>query len=289
MNAALHQPRRVVGGEMSDVVFASVSRIAHREAGLVLAQSKMAMVKSRLTRRLRVLKLPSFEDYIEFVENPGNASEMPFLVSALTTNVSHFFREKHHFDRLKSEVLPPLLKKAAAGGRVRIWSAGCSNGQETYSLAMTLLEMDPNILSRDVRILGTDIDNDVLQTAREGFYANTMLSGLEDQHLRDWFSAESLEGEEGYRVSQKLRDLVTYRKLNLHGDWPMNGCFDIIFCRNVVIYFDEDTQTCLYQRFQNILSDDGWLFLGHSERIGEAANSLFTSSGVTAYRVAKGA
>ncbi|MGH1329377.1 MAG: CheR family methyltransferase [Paracoccaceae bacterium] len=282
MNAHLDQKH--IHGEMSAKVFREIALIAHREAGLVISESKMAMVKSRITRRLRALALPDYETYLALVNSPDGAAEMPNFISALTTNVSHFFREGHHFDLLKNTILPPLLKKAANGGRIRIWSAGCSNGQEPYSIAMTLLSLDPKAFDKDIRILATDIDPEVIAHARAGLYPKSMATGLEPEHISAFFESVQQNGELCHSALEPLRKLVSFRRLNLHEKWPMNGKFDVIFCRNVVIYFDEATQAVLYKNFANALGSEGWLLLGHSERITDNVSGIFETAGVTAYR-----
>lgn len=284
MNAHITQTSQ--HGEMSSKVFREIAAIAHREAGLVISESKMAMVKSRITRRLRALSISNFDTYLQLVNSSKGATELPHFISALTTNVSHFFREGHHFDLLKNTILPPLLKKAATGSRVRIWSAGCSNGQEPYSVAMTLLNLDPKIFEKDVRILATDIDPMVIAHARAGIYPKTMATGLQPEHISSFFDTVSSDGEPSYSLREPARKLVSFRQLNLHDKWPMSGKFDVIFCRNVVIYFDEATQAILYKNFSSALASDGWLLLGHSERITENVSGVFETAGVTAYRLA---
>jgi chemotaxis protein methyltransferase CheR len=242
------------------------------------------MVKSRLTRRLRALKIGDFDTYLNFLENDTTAGEMSHFISALTTNVSHFFREEHHFSALKNDILPLLHTKLKLGQPVRFWSAGCSNGQEPYSIAMTLLEFDPNIGNYDIKILATDIDPEVLTCAVEGSYSGTLTSGLPKDFVEKYFTCSKEHDDEILKIKSSVKDLVSFRQLNLHANWPMTGSFDVIFCRNVVIYFDDETQTQLYRRFANSLNDTGYLLLGHSERLGEDVSDLFKSVGVTTYQ-----
>lgn len=279
-----HGKNRGQNFTMSLENFRDIAAIAYRESGIALSDSKIAMVRSRLTRRLRALKMHDFDAYIKLVKSPDGHLEVGHLVSALTTNVSHFFRENHHFALLKDKILPGLLERARAGGRVRIWSAGCSNGQEPYSIAMTILALDRTASAHDIRILATDIDPMVLKTARAGIYTGALMTGLESHHISTFFERVNDTAEPSYRVNEDLRNMVTFRELNLHHHWPMNGTFDVIFCRNVVIYFDVPTQTVLYQNFARVLAADGWLILGHSERISDGALSLFEGAGLTSYR-----
>lgn len=262
--------------------FRRLSDILHRESGIVLSDGKQNLVVSRMSRRLRELGLAGYSDYCAFLEGKGGADERGRLVSMLTTNVTRFFREHHHFDTLDRDILPGLIRHARGGGRVRIWSAGCSTGEEPYGIAMRVLEQMPDAAAHDVRILGTDIDPKVIATGQAGLY-----SGIDDKHLpaklRDRYF-DTVDGQPGMiRVSDKLRKLVTLAELNLLRDWPMQGRFDVIFCRNVVIYFDAATRATLWTRFADALTRGGQLFLGHSERVNPAAEARFQPVGITQY------
>jgi len=268
---------------MSPEVFGVISGLIRSEAGISIAESKVAMVKSRLSGRLRRLKLSSFDEYVALVQSHEGADERERFISALTTNVSHFFREPHHFETLRKTIAPVLLEKSKAGGRVRIWSSACSNGQEPYSIAMALLDSTPEIANYDVKILATDIDPVVLKVAKQGIYEGPMLSGLDDATRDKYFHMTSTIGEKAFQASEQLRAMITFRRLNLVSEWPMSGVFDIIFCRNVLIYFDEDTQQKVCRNFHRFLGPQGWLFLGHSERIPDEIANDFESLGVTTY------
>ena len=268
---------------LSPALFARVVAIARREAGLTIPIVKTAMVQSRLARRLRHAGISAFEEYLALVEGPDGQDELREMISVLTTNVSHFFRELHHFDTLRDQVFPDLLARAASGGRVRIWSAGCSSGQEPYSLAMLLLRMDPLVASRDLRILATDIDPHILARAREGRYPLSAMGGVSRADQSAYFIKH--QGcEPVFEVSAALRSLVTFRELNLLKPWPMHGGFDVVLCRNVVIYFDEATQAALWPRFEAVTRPGGWMFVGHSERISERTAPNFVSRGITTYQ-----
>lgn len=269
--------------DLSDASFDCIARIAHEQAGLVLTHAKKNMVKSRVVRRLRALNIASFETYADLVCGPEGAGELRHLINALTTNVSQFFRESHHFDLLRQTILPPLLQRADKGGKVRIWSAGCSNGQEPYSIAMVLDEMEPNLATRDIRILATDIDADVLAFARTGTYPLSMIDGVPKALVAKYFSPVAGAPDQR-QVSGQLTRLIAFRELNLHQRWPMQGSFDLIFCRNVLIYFDPAMQERLLSRFRDILLPDGWLMLGHSERVPAPIAADFVSGGITALR-----
>jgi chemotaxis protein methyltransferase CheR len=204
------------------------------------------------------------------------------MLAALTTNVTRFFREPHHFDHLRQTVLPPLIQRARAGGKIRIWSAACSSGQEPYSAAMVLMSMLPDAGNYDVRILATDIDPNVVAEAREGVYAETLLTGVPDDFRRRWITPIA-PGR--VALDDDLRALISFKELNLIGDWPMKGRFDAIFCRNVAIYFDDATQARLWSRFTPRLEDGGVLYIGHSERVSGPAAAELAPSGITTYRL----
>ncbi len=271
------------GEGLSDADFHKIVRIAGREAGLMIPDSKRNMVQSRLSRRLRFLNRTSVADYLEHVETSGSRDEMQAFISVLTTNVSSFFREKHHFTTLERDVFPGLIKRAARGEKIRLWSAGCSSGQEPYSLAMALLRMDPDVNRKDIRILATDIDAAILRQAGAAEFSGPEAASL-DPIDRSRFFRASPERPGHFVVNRGVRDLVGFRALNLHEPWPMKARFDVVLCRNVVIYFDNTTQKALWPRFRSSLAPQGWLFLGHSERIANPAAFGFETAGVTTYR-----
>jgi chemotaxis protein methyltransferase CheR len=265
----------------SESELGAIATILHDAAGIVIAPGKTSMVQSRLAKRLRALHLPDYASYIALVRSDAGTDERREMVSALTTNVTHFFREKHHFDTLRDAALPPLTARARTGGRVRIWSAGSSNGQEAYTIAMVLAELFPDFERFDIRILASDIDPTMIARGRAGRYPATAVEPVPTELQRKYFTP--CEGQ--FEVIPSLRELVSFRELNLHKNWPMSGKFDIIFCRNVVIYFDPPAQARLWQRFESQLAPGGWLFVGHSERIAPLAGSALTSGGVTTYRL----
>lgn len=264
--------------------FRAIADLAYRESGLILPDEKHSMIQSRLRQRLRVLGLASFDDYCQLITSDGGVDERPQLISALTTNVSHFFREPHHFDLLTAQILPQAMAHLKQGQRFRIWSAGCSNGQEALSTAMTLLEFDSGTSGKDIRILGTDIDPKVIEFAREGVYPERLTAGIPANLVSKYFTAEDTGTEPSLSAKTILRDFVTFNQLNLLGPWPMKGSFDVIFCRNVVIYFDEETQNRLWPRFHKQLSPGGILMLGHSERIATPESYGFKVIGPTTYQ-----
>ena len=265
--------------------FARVAEIAFREAGLNIPEAKQSMVQSRLARRLQATGHSSFSGYLDYVESANGGAEVSQFISALTTNVSSFFREEHHFSMLREQIIPNLVKKLQNGQRVRVWSAGCSTGQEPYSIAITLLESNSIFSSGDIRILATDIDNKVLSAAKQGSFDQRQMSDIDNRIKGKYF--EGAREHESFEASQTLKDMISFRKLNLIEDWPMNGLFDVIFCRNVLIYFSEDTQCTLWPKFHRYLQEDGVLFIGHSERVTDPEKVGFQPSGITTYRRSK--
>ncbi len=239
------------------------------------------MLISRLAHRLHDLALPDFAAYMRLLDSPDGAAERRALISAITTNVTRFFREPHHFAAL-AEMAPDLAHRARAGGRIRLWSAGCSTGQEAYSIAATLLDHDPTLDRCDLRILATDIDAEVIETARRGIYDRRSI-GPETPPALHRFLADGPEDHQ-VRIAPKLLSLIRFETLNLLEPWPFHGQFDIVFCRNVVIYFDPDTRHALWRRLAGRIVAEGRLFLGHSERMDSRLDPLFSPCGVTQYR-----
>jgi chemotaxis protein methyltransferase CheR len=263
--------------------FRAIADLAYRESGLTLVEEKASMIQSRLRHRLRELGMSGFPAYCDLITSDQGKQERQYLISALTTNVSHFFRENHHFDALRDHIRPRLndLKR---GGSFRIWSAGSSNGQEAFSTAVTLLEIDPALADADVKILGTDIDAQVVQFARRGIYPVRMMNGLSEEQIATYFEpAQTINGEAHHAAKPVLKNMIRFNELNLLRQWPMQRKFDIIFCRNVVIYFDLETQNALWPRFRSMLAPDGMLFLGHSERIVDPEGFGFHLTGQTIY------
>jgi len=263
--------------------FERIKRMLYQQSGINLTEGKATLVYSRLAKRLRALGLPSFHAYCELVASAQGAEERLSMLTALTTNVTRFYREPHHFDHLRDEVLPALIDKARRGEKVRLWSAACSSGQEPYSMAMTLMQMMPDAPQRDIRILATDIDPRILATARKGVYSEELIDAVPANLRRECFDRADGAGRD-WQVRAPLRELVAFRELNLLGEWPMKGRFDAIFCRNVVIYFDEPTQERVWGRFAPLLVENGALYIGHSERVTGPAALQFVSDGMTTYR-----
>lgn len=262
--------------------FRRIASFAKEQYGLHLEPAKKAMIHSRLSRRIRTLGLDSFAAYHGFLRE-NLAEEGDHFISVLTTNVTHFYRETHHFEQLQDEVLPPLVARARSGGRVRLWSAGCSSGQEPYSLAGSVLRLCPEAARYDLRILATDLDPFVLQRAELGRYpADECKFPPGPWEAQVFTSPESRKPER--RVREDVKALVSFRQLNINGPWPVSGLFDVIMCRNMAIYFSSETQQVLWRRLAEQLRPEGMLFIGHSERVTGPATALVQPAGVTAYR-----
>lgn len=267
----------------SDDNFEQLRRIALEHTGIVLGENKRQMMYGRLARRIRQLGLGSFDEYCARLEQDPD-SELGELINAITTNLTSFFRENHHFEHLAQTALPEAMTRNAATRRLRIWSAGCSTGEEPYSIAMTLAE-SANLSGWDARILATDIDTNVVARADSGVYAAERVADMDPKRQRRWFDKGVGENAGKLRVRRELHDLIAFRALNLLGPWPMRGPFDIIFCRNVVIYFDKETQRKLFARYADILAPGGYLYIGHSETLFKICDR-FESIGGTVYRKA---
>jgi chemotaxis protein methyltransferase CheR len=259
---------------------AFVSEVAYREAGLVIKPHKQAMARGRLARRARTLGVKSIADYCALLRTSDGRQELPYLINALTTNHTSFFRERHHFDHLKRDVLPALLEGATRQSRIRIWSSASSTGEEPYSIAAVVNSRVQNRPGLDLRILATDLDTDVLAKAQAGRYSTDTLHRV-PRELAELLCAD-IQGAE-LRMPAQLKKLLTFKPLNLIEDWPFSGLFDVIFCRNVLIYFDPPTKADVVDRMTQFLRPGGWLYLGHSESLSQPHPAL-ELVGRTTYR-----
>jgi chemotaxis protein methyltransferase CheR len=262
--------------ELSKEEFMTLSDLVYQKTGIVLKDHKINMLYSRLSRRLRTLGLGSFRDYMVFLNGSNAEPEISSLINAITTNLTRFFREEHHFEHLKSVVMPTLIteKERTKDKKIRIWSAGCSSGEEAYSISMVMDEAlkKAHMTDMDARILATDIDTNMLQIGRDAFYKNIKLDQIPAPFL-SCFSNLSTDNN-SFHVDLELRKYISFKELNLISDWPMKGPFDVIFCRNVMIYFDNQTKQKLMERFTSLLKPGGWLYIGHSETLIGADNHL---------------
>ncbi len=262
--------------------FDFLRQLSNQRTGIVVTDDKFDMFYSRLARRVRALGLTSFAEYCDYLEHPANDDEITELVNALTTNLTSFFRENHHFAFLAKEVLPDYVQRNRASRRLRIWSAGCSTGEEPYSLSMVLAEEERLLRGWDVEILASDIDSNVVEHARAGIYAGSRVEGLSQARLKAFFQKGRGRQQGKVRVRDVLRRPIRYRLINLMDRLPVEPQ-DVIFCRNVIIYFDKETKRSLLDKFADALVDGGYLFVGHSESLHQVTDR-FQLIGNTVYR-----
>ncbi len=289
MNEPREQPAFAAGGwsssgamerdlELTDADFTRIRELIYRRAGIVLAEHKREMVYSRLAKRLRHYSMTRFGDYLARLERQPEAREWEAFTNALTTNLTAFFREAHHFPLLAEHV-------SRRPGPIRIWSAAASSGEEPYSIAMTLAEaLGPRV--GEAKVIGTDIDTDALARAQAGIYPLEQVHKLEEAQTRRFFQRGTGRQAGFARVRPELRAMVEFEPLNLLAPgWPLKGPFDAIFCRNVMIYFDKETQARILERFAPLLKPDGLLFAGHSENFSYITRA-FRLRGQTVYTLA---
>ncbi|NWF92203.1 MAG: protein-glutamate O-methyltransferase [Syntrophaceae bacterium] len=242
--------------------FERISQLVYHLAGIHLHAGKQELVNARLTKRLRALGLKNFDAYMEYLESGSHQGELVAMIEAMTTNKTSFFRESQHFDYLRERILPELKAR-----RIRIWSAGCSSGEEPYSIAIVLNEAIQNISLWDISILATDLSTRMLARARKGVYEINQLREVPAVLVSKYFTCVETNPVRRYQVNESIRRHVHFARLNLMEAWPMRGPFDLIFCRNVMIYFDKPTQGRLVNRFWKLLKPGGYLFVGHSESL----------------------
>ncbi|WP_172889806.1 protein-glutamate O-methyltransferase CheR [Bradyrhizobium sp. ORS 285] len=264
---------------LQDRDFRTLSKLVMDTAGIVLSERKRAFIHGRLSRRLRALGLNNFSQYCKLLETSDGDSELRNFINAVTTNHTSFFRESHHLDHLARVILPELMTANSDTRRIRIWSAGCSSGEEPYSIAMAIHNSGKSLAGWDVKILATDLDTNVIAHAARGIYDAERAEGI-PAAMKNRFTTVQ---DGNVVMNDELCDLITFAHLNLLERWPMSGPFDVIFCRNVVIYFDKPTQTRLFNRYADITKPDGWLIVGHSENL-LGITDRFELVGRTIYR-----
>ena len=266
--------------------FDFLRELALRKAGISLAASKQDLVYGRVVRRIRALGLDSFEAYCQLLERDPRR-ELGNFINAITTNLTSFFREIHHFEFLRDTLMPRWLAARGAQPRVRIWSAGCSSGEEPYSIAITLQEAWGSPRTQACRVLATDIDTEVLGRAATGIYDVERLPTDQQARLKRWCQPATPPAS-GMQLAADIRRLVDFKPLNLIERWPAQEPLDLIFCRNVLIYFDKSTQRQLFERFAQALAPDGHLIVGHAETL-HGMSASFELVGRTVYRKVAGA
>jgi chemotaxis protein methyltransferase CheR len=251
--------------DLLDQQLDEISRVVKRVTGINLTSDKRDLIKSRLGNRLRALGFKTYAEYLDYLYQK-NSGEFEFLVDALTTNVTSFFRESSHFDFLAKQVILAKAKQAAPK-KLRIWCAGCSSGEEPYSLAMTFFQNAPDPQLWDFKILATDLSAKVLDLARQGKYTAASAASIPKNLQAKFFNLHVQEAEKPYEAKPVLKDQIRFARLNLLADWPMREPVDAIFCRNVMIYFENDVREIVVKKFWKLLAPGGWLFIGQSENL----------------------
>ncbi len=267
--------------------FRALRDLIFEKSGITLSDSKTQLVASRLARRLRARGLDSYGAYYDLViRRDPDGAELREMLNAITTNKTDYFREKHHFDFLTNKLLPRFIEQGRTGGqrRLRVWSAACSTGEEPYTLAMVILSAFPPGGQYGLDLLATDLDTQVLARAAAGIYPEEAIEPVPADLQRSYFRRGTGANAGKVRVSDSLREMVTFRQLNfIEKPWPVQGPFDVIFCRNVMIYFNTDTQHSIVESFAERLRPGGHLFIGHSETLN-GLNHLYEPLGGTIYR-----
>ncbi len=267
----------------TDADFNSLRRLARELAGISLSDAKRELVYGRVSRRLRELRLTSFADYRALLAGPEGQAEIGEFMNAVTTNLTAFFREKHHFEYLREHFLEPRAAQPNGVRRIRIWCAAASTGEEPYSIAISVAEAIPDWQRWDIRILATDLDTNVLRHAAAGLYTEDRVRDMPRALVTRYFTRIGEGGAVRLKVKPELAQMVTLRQLNLIHELPMRGPLDAIFCRNVIIYFDKDTQRDLFARMAPLQRNGDLLFLGHSETLFKVSED-WRLVGKTVYR-----
>lgn len=263
--------------ELDDSEFSRIQQLALDWAGINLEQQQRAMLYSRFYRRLRELRLSSFGEYITYATD-NELQEREYFVNTVTTNLTYFFREPHHFTHLVNEALPELIAKPRCSNRIRLWSSACSSGQEPYSMAIALANSS-TMVHYDARILCTDINTKMVARTRAGYFDQDELRGLSVADQQRWFTPHS----NGIIANDSLKNLMLCNTLNLFSNWPFKVAVDVIFCRNALIYFSSTMQKQLIAKFARIQPAGSFLYLGHSEVI-RGINAYYDRIENTVYR-----
>jgi chemotaxis protein methyltransferase CheR len=278
--------------ELRAAEFAAIRELVLERTGISLSDSKRELVKRRFTPRLRALGMDSFGSYVDYVRSNYDTEGSNFC-NAITTNLTSFFRESHHYDYLEQVILPAWVARTGGRGRLRLWSAGCSTGQEAYCMAISLLKVIPDATQRDIRVLATDLDENCLAKARAGAYEvrefEKVPQTIIDAHFHSSQVMVKSMRRDAWMADDRLKSLITFNKLNLVHPWPMHGRFDVIFCRNVFIYFDKKTQEKILAQFAAYQNPGAHLCLGHSETVASAETLGYSLIGKTTYQRTGGA
>lgn len=280
MNAARQISEMTGQPELTAADFDVIANIVTQISGIQLSPAKLGMAKSRLQKRLRSLGFTSYRDYISLIQSDRGSQEVGELISAMSTNVTSFNREPHHFEHFRANLVPEIRKLLTERQEVRIWSAGCSNGAEPYTLACEILEAIPEVRQNQLRILGTDIDRHSLAEGLKGVYSKDLITRMNPRLVERWFENEGSE----YKINPKVQALVSFKYLNLIEPWPISRKYDAIFCRNVMIYFSQEIQCRLFEGFARHLKPGAFIYIGHSERVVGPTANMFRAVGATTYQ-----
>lgn len=258
---------------LSDAEFEKLRDLVFKVSGISLAQTKKELVVSRFTKRVKALKLQSFSDYYDLLVSSSGFSEVQNFINSITTNKTDFFREAHHFDFITSTFIPQVV---ASGKRVvRVWSAACSTGEEPYTIAMVMAKHLVEPYNIPVKILATDIDTSVLKTAARGVYESGVLNTVPEEYMKRYFLRGKGESLGLFKIKDEIKQMVTFKQLNfIAPEYPITSTFDMIFCRNVIIYFNPETKKLVVNRLFRYLNDGGYIMMGHSEALFNMIDGL---------------
>ena len=264
-------PSKESGDDLTPELFDKIAEYIYEKARISLGKNKMELVRARFGKVIRQRKMKGFHEYFAWMKNDTTGEAFREVMNAISTNLTSFFRENEHFVYLSKQFLPMIAARGAtSGGKIKLrgWSAGCSTGEEVYTISMTFAETVDNMQAWDTKFLATDIDTEVVAHGQRGVYATERVQGIQKSLITKYFDNwQDEKGKPAYRVKDFLRRLVTFRHLNLFTEWPFKNKFDFIFCRNVMIYFDRPTQEALINNYYNVLNRGGHLFIGHSESL----------------------
>ncbi len=258
--------------DLTPELFDKFCKYVYEKARISLGKNKMELVRARFGKVIRQRRMSGFREYFNWIHADTTGEALREVMNAISTNLTSFFRENEHFVFLAKNLIPELEKNPAArmGGKIRLrgWSAGCSTGEEVYTISITLAEAIARREEWDIKLLATDIDTEVVAHGQRGIYGTDRVAGIQPQIIKKYFEpAVDEKGKPAYRIKEPLRRLVAFRHLNLFSDWPFKNKFNFIFCRNVMIYFDRPTQEGLINRYYDNLAHGGYLFIGHSESL----------------------
>ena len=258
------------GDDLTRELFNKIKQYVYQKARISLGDNKMELVRARFGKVIRQRQMKGFHEYYQWMINDASGEALKEVMNAISTNLTSFFRENEHFQFMTKTLLPEVAQRPKMGGKIRLrgWSAGCSTGEEVYTMTMTIAEGVDRLEEWDVKLLATDIDTDVVATGQRGIYLKDRITGIPTALVKKYLDpCTDPKGKPAYRMKDVLRRMVTFRHLNLFTDWPFKNKFNYIFCRNVMIYFDRPTQESLINNYWNVLAPGGYLFIGHSESL----------------------